>query len=206
MAVYRPINKSVPKPKVGKNCHIDVEPMMDNCPCPPPFPPIPPVPPVPPIPPHPPLPPVPPYSGDPVITISVDGETPALVNTDVVYGLPGKDGTINGYNKVTIKGGNNIDLDEEEIIINPVKKEKIITINSTTYENEIDTETDDSHVYFEQAKPRSKWEIIHNLNKYPSVTVVNEFGTEIICEVRYISKNEIHLLFNGKFRGKAYLN
>ena len=209
MTVYRPINKSIPKPKIGSNRHMNDMPEVDNyCPCPP-MPPHPqphPCPPVPPMPPVPPFPPIPPHPGECEITISVDGEHPAVVEPDFVYGPPGRDGKINGYNEVDILGGSNIRLDETEEVIGPHRTKKIITINSETYEDEIDTETDDSHVYFEQAKPRSKWEIVHNLNKYPSVTVVNEFGTEIICEVRYISKNEIHLLFNGKFRGKAYLN
>ena len=60
---------------------------------------------------------------------------------------------------------------------------------------------------FEQVKPCSCWNIKHYLNKYPSVTVVNEDNhKEIICEVQYISKNELNLRFNGRFRGKAYLN
>jgi hypothetical protein len=44
------------------------------------------------------------------------------VDTQVIYGPTGKDGLINGYNEVTIQGGNGI-----EVITN----ENIITLNNT---------------------------------------------------------------------------
>lgn len=146
-----------------------------------------------------------PHPQDACITIEVDG-TPEI-DADVVYGPRGKDGLINGYNEVEIVGGHNIGIEELQEPIGCHRTKNILTINSETYE--VDSENPDENnslVYFEQAKPRSEWVIHHNLNKYPSVTVVNEFGTEIICEVQYISKNEVHLFFNGKFRGYAYLN
>ena len=133
------------------------------------------------------------------ITIEVDG-TPEIC-ADVLYGPPGKDGLINGYNEVTINSGSNIEV--------TTNKNEII-INSNTYIEDINAEPCDCdcgcECSFEQAKPRSMWSIQHNLNKYPSVTVVDEYGTEIVCEVKHISKNEVHLCFNGKFRGTAYLN
>lgn len=132
------------------------------------------------------------------ITIEVDG-APEIC-ADVLYGPPGKDGLINGYNEVTINGGSNIEV---------TTNENEITINSTTYIEDINAEPCcdcEECTCFEQAKPNSCWKIVHNLNKYPSVTVVTEEGEEIQCEVKYISINEVHLKFNGRFRGKAYLN
>ena len=150
------------------------------------------------------------------ITISVD-DAPAVLETDVIYGPPGKNGTINGYNEVEVVGGNNIEVETSERNCHG-RRHGIITINSTTSEHEIDAEPCNSQEsscncedcdccnVFEQAKPCSCWYIRHNLNKHPSVTVVNEYGKEIICEVQYVSKNEIKLRFNGRFRGMAYLN
>ena len=138
------------------------------------------------------------HCDDAIITIEVDGSPE--ITPDVVYGPPGKNGTINGYNEVTINGGHNIDV---------VTERNNITINSITYVNDIDAEpccNCDECECFEQVKPNSCWKIVHNLNKYPSVTVVTEEGEEIQCEVKYISINEVHLKFNGRFRGKAYLN
>ena len=57
-----------------------------------------------------------------------------------------------------------------------------------------------------QSTASAEWTINHNLNKYPSVTVVDSAGT--ICEgtVTYIDANTIVCNFNGAFSGTAYLN
>lgn len=189
MVVYKPKNKTSSNVEqentIINNCKCDNhnhhEHHNDHCPCPPR-----------------------PCPQEAEITIEVDGS--AEVNMDVLYGPPGKDGKINGYNEVEIVGGKNIEVISKGD--NECHNNEII-INSTTFINDIDAEPCcdcEECTCFEQAKPNSCWKIIHNLNKYPSVTVVNEYGTEIICEVQYISENEVHLRFNGKFRGKAYLN
>ena len=57
-----------------------------------------------------------------------------------------------------------------------------------------------------QSTASAEWTINHNLNKYPSVTVVDSAGT--ICDgtVTYIDANTIVCNFNGAFSGTAYLN
>lgn len=57
-----------------------------------------------------------------------------------------------------------------------------------------------------QSTASAEWTISHNLNKYPSVTVVDSAGT--ICEgtVTYIDPNTVVCNFNGAFSGTAYLN
>lgn len=64
---------------------------------------------------------------------------------------------------------------------------------------------DQTHIY-NQSTASDEWTINHNLNKYPSVTVVDSAGT--ICEgtVTYIDTNTIVCDFNGAFSGTAYLN
>lgn len=59
---------------------------------------------------------------------------------------------------------------------------------------------------FEQAEAATTWYVTHNLNKYPSVTVVDSAGTTIDCTVIYINSNECELRFNAAFKGSAYLN
>lgn len=59
---------------------------------------------------------------------------------------------------------------------------------------------------FEQGVAASTWHIAHNLNKFPSVTVVDSAGTTIDCTVVYINSNECELQFNAAFKGNAYLN
>ena len=44
---------------------------------------------------------------DPEIEVVVESEDPELY-TDVIYGPPGKDGTINGFNQLTLEGGENV--------------------------------------------------------------------------------------------------
>lgn len=58
----------------------------------------------------------------------------------------------------------------------------------------------------DQLIPNYLWQIVHNLNLFPSVTVVDSGGTEIIPDVHYISQNEINLSFENATSGKAYLN
>lgn len=50
------------------------------------------------------------------------------------------------------------------------------------------------------------WVIEHNLEKYPSITVVTSSGTIVEGDVAYDSENVITVTFNGAFKGKAYLN
>ena len=50
------------------------------------------------------------------------------------------------------------------------------------------------------------WTINHNLNKYPSVSVVDSAGSQVICEVRYIDANNLECKFVGALSGVAYLN
>ena len=64
---------------------------------------------------------------------------------------------------------------------------------------------DKSFVYV-QATSSDIWEITHNLNKYPAVTVVDSGGSVVIGEIVYIDKNNIRITFASAFSGKAYFN
>lgn len=57
-----------------------------------------------------------------------------------------------------------------------------------------------------QATPESVWEITHNLNKKPTVTVVDSADTMVMGEVEYLNNNTVRLTFAGAFSGKAYFN
>lgn len=46
---------------------------------------------------------------DPEIEVDVETEDPELY-TDVIYGIPGRDGTINGFNQLTLEGGENVEV------------------------------------------------------------------------------------------------
>lgn len=59
---------------------------------------------------------------------------------------------------------------------------------------------------FSQSAASATWIIEHNLEKYPSVTVVTSAGTVVVGDVIYNNENIVTITFNGAFKGKAYLN
>lgn len=58
----------------------------------------------------------------------------------------------------------------------------------------------------EQGVSSAQWVINHNLNTYPSVTVVDTSGSTIIYDLTYNNSNTITLDFKSAFKGTAYLN
>ena len=50
------------------------------------------------------------------------------------------------------------------------------------------------------------WVIPHNLDKYPSATVVDTGRNVNIGDITYDSKNQITIRFSAPFSGEAYLN
>ena len=47
---------------------------------------------------------------------------------------------------------------------------------------------------------------MHNLDKYPSVTVVDSGGTVVVGSIDYNDKNNCTCTFSAPFSGQAYLN
>lgn len=64
---------------------------------------------------------------------------------------------------------------------------------------------DKSYVHYQRTSSDS-WNIVHNLNKYPSVTTVDSADNVVLGDITYISLNEINIKFIGAFSGKAFLN
>jgi len=54
--------------------------------------------------------------------------------------------------------------------------------------------------------PQLVWEINHNLNRFPSVSVVNTNDILMYGDITYIDSNNIKITFSAGFSGKAYLN
>ena len=59
---------------------------------------------------------------------------------------------------------------------------------------------------FTQGVPSTTWNIQHNLNKFPSITVIDTADTVVTGEYTYIDNNNVTLTFSAGFAGKAYLN
>lgn len=64
----------------------------------------------------------------------------------------------------------------------------------------------DKHYTHEQVIPSSIWIINHNLDKKPSVTVVDSANTILLTPYKFINNNTVEIQFNGPFAGKAYIN
>lgn len=64
----------------------------------------------------------------------------------------------------------------------------------------------DKFFAYTQGEASARWEICHNLRKYPSVTVVDSANTVVVGDVEYIDENNIVITFSGAFSGMAYMN
>ena len=64
----------------------------------------------------------------------------------------------------------------------------------------------DKHLAVNQIAALPTWTIVHNLNKFPSVTIVDSSDNIVVGDVVYINKNELKINFTSTFSGKAYLN
>lgn len=50
------------------------------------------------------------------------------------------------------------------------------------------------------------WTINHNLNKNPSITIVDSANNVVSGRRKYVDENTVELYFNSAFKGSAYLN
>lgn len=81
---------------------------------------------------------------------------------------------------------------------------------SSTFTNEeyyaISANAGDKTYVHNQGAASATWTITHNLNKKPSVTVVDSADNVVVGEIQYINDTSITITFSGAFSGKAYLN
>lgn len=57
-----------------------------------------------------------------------------------------------------------------------------------------------------QSVSSDTWVIEHNLDRHPSVVVIDSAGSVIISDVQYDSAYQVTVTFSAAFSGKAYLN
>ncbi len=62
------------------------------------------------------------------------------------------------------------------------------------------------HYVHDQQVASTTWTVNHNMNKYPSVNIVDSANDEVTGEVKYNTLNQITITFTAAFSGKAYLN
>lgn len=64
----------------------------------------------------------------------------------------------------------------------------------------------DSHYVHTQILASTTWTVVHNMNKYPSVMIVDSGDNVVIGEIHYLTVNSLEVTFSVPFGGKAYLN
>ena len=57
-----------------------------------------------------------------------------------------------------------------------------------------------------QSSASNAWNIVHNLGKYASATVVDSANNVVVGEIVYNSVNDLTINFTASFSGKAYIN
>lgn len=71
---------------------------------------------------------------------------------------------------------------------------------------EISANIQDLNAVHYQDSASTLWTVNHNLNKFPSVTVVDSAGNVVFGDVEYVDANNVKIKFSSAFAGKAYLN
>ena len=71
---------------------------------------------------------------------------------------------------------------------------------------DIDGVETDKNFVFTQGTASTTWNVQHNLNKFPSVSVVNNNNVLMYGETTYVDTNNLTINFSAGFSGKAYLN
>jgi hypothetical protein len=59
---------------------------------------------------------------------------------------------------------------------------------------------------FSQNSASDLWIIVHPLNKYPSITIIDSANTEVEGDIEYVNLSTVHVKFNSAFTGVAFLN
>lgn len=59
---------------------------------------------------------------------------------------------------------------------------------------------------YQQTNSSNVWTIAHNLNRFPSVIVVDSAGSKVEGDVNYIDANNVEIVFGAAFSGIVYLN
>lgn len=102
-------------------------------------------------------------------------------------------------NNIQIKNGDSINITSPTTASVNVKSTSNVTSVSVSRGG-------DKNYVHEQSSPSTTWTVDHNLNKRVAISVVDSAGTVIICDVRYVSDNQVVLTFDAATSGNAYAN
>jgi hypothetical protein len=84
--------------------------------------------------------------------------------------------------------------------------EKYLKVNSTESGIEFEDIVQDKSFIFDQGVPNTIWIINHNLNKFPSVSIVDSAKSAVAGHIKYTDLDNLTVTFNASFSGTAFLN
>lgn len=128
----------------------------------------------------------------------------------------GKDATINGVNALILDANNGVTLEQngDRATISGAPLQSALALEKQAREAEDNSlqeqitaiaQKENGYIH-EQGIASAVWTVQHNLDKYPSVTVVDSAENEIVAEVEYLDKNTVQITMTGASKGRAYLN
>ena len=80
------------------------------------------------------------------------------------------------------------------------------SINGQTLVGNLELDVTDKHFVHRQRAASTEWHVMHELEKYPSVSVVDSGGSVVLGSVQYVDLNNVVIIFSVPFSGTAYLN
>ena len=124
------------------------------------------------------------------------------INSNIVSNTTNLKSTTIAYPSATEEKKGIIRIAKEEEVIEGISRDTVVTPYALKR-----LASSDKFFVFEQGISSDTWRIMHNLEKRPSVTVVDSSDSTIIPdEIIYVDNNYIILNFLSAFSGKAYLN
>ena len=105
------------------------------------------------------------------------------------------------YNRNLIKGNTReISMELNKSIFE--KANEVFLINTS---GACDCNEDKTYVH-SQKIASDTWNIKHDLNKFPSVSVVDSANTLVLCDIDYLNENELVVRSKAPFSGTCYCN
>ena len=136
-----------------------------------------------------------------------------LLSSDPVTGLPSVNNKIKIYDRNSLDSFGIFTFTALTLIEGSIYEATLSHISSTggtqqgkIYGAEFAQEEEDKEFIFNQPTPQVTWTINHNLNKFPSVSVVNTNNILMYGDTTYVDKDNLTITFSAGFSGKAYLN
>ena len=81
-----------------------------------------------------------------------------------------------------------------------------VSVNTDCIEEESSGDCSDCRFEFTAATPSLTWIIVHPLNCFPSITVLDIDGNRLFAGEKYINTSRIEIHFNEPIMGSAKLN